>query len=416
MGKIYLILILVFLIGTVLIDTGVDILNIRHANPKLPKEFEDVFSEKKYQKAQAYLKENTLFAITQSIVMVTLTILFILVGGFNQIDLLTRHLSSHSIIQGLIFVGLLGLLGQVIMQPFSIYHTFVIEEKFDFNRTTPKTYILDTAKAIILSIVIGAPLLALILWFFGTFNQSGWWVCWIAVTCFQLILMWAAPAILMPLFNKFEPLEAGALKQAVLTYAQQENVALQGIYTMDGSRRSSKSNAFFTGFGKFKRIVLYDTLIKQHSTDELVAILAHEIGHYKKHHILKMIGISIATTGLMFFVLGLFLNNPGLFSAFKMDHKSVYASLIFFGILFSPIQEVLGIGSHWLSRKHEFEADHFAATTTQNPQALINGLKKLSAENLSNLTPHPLKVILSYSHLPILERLDALKNTQTHVP
>ena len=215
----------------------------------------------------------------------------------------------------------------------------------------------------------------------------------------------------MPLFNKFTPLEEGELKYAIQTYAQSQDFKLKGLFKMDGSRRSSKSNAFFTGFGKYRRIVLFDTLIKNHSVDELVSVLAHEMGHYKKKHILKMMTISILTNGLMFFILSFFINNSGMFAAFRMNNLSIYASLLFFSFLYTPINIILSLAGNVLSRKHEYEADDYAVSTYKKPEAFILALKKLSVDNLSNLTPHPLKVFISYSHPPVLDRIEALKKS-----
>ncbi|HIJ21259.1 MAG TPA: M48 family metallopeptidase, partial [Deltaproteobacteria bacterium] len=232
--------------------------------------------------------------------------------------------------------------------------------------------------------------------------------CWIALTLFQLFLLFIAPVVIMPIFNKFVPLEEGELKTAIREYAEEQGFKMKGIFSMDGSKRSTKSNAFFTGFGRFRRIVLFDTLIEKHSVDELVSILAHEIGHYRKKHIFKSVLISILTTGLMFFILSLFINNKDLFAAFQMQETSIYASLFFFGFLYAPIETVVGILGNILSRRHEYEADAYAIKTTHKPQAMITALKKLSVDNLSNLTPHPLKVFLGYSHPPVLERIRAI--------
>ncbi|MDD4183191.1 MAG: M48 family metallopeptidase, partial [Candidatus Omnitrophica bacterium] len=236
-----------------------------------------------------------------------------------------------------------------------------------------------------------------------------WVYCWIAVTGFQLFLLFIAPVVIMPLFNKYTPLENGELKSAIENYAKEQKFALAGVFKMDASRRSTKSNAFFTGFGKFRRIALFDTLIQKHTVDELVSVLAHEIGHYKKKHFVKGIILSVITTGIMFFILSFFINNQGLFGAFKMQSLSIYASLIFFGFLYSPINLFISIFSNIISRKHEYEADAFAITTYKKPESFIIALKKLTVDNLSNLTPHPLKVFLDYSHPPVLKRIEAIR-------
>lgn len=310
---------------------------------------------------------------------------------------------------GLLFTGALALLSFVAGLPFSIYSTFVIEERFGFNQTSVKTFILDIVKGTLLSVILGGPLLALILWFFMVSGVYGWLYCWVGVVVFSIVLQFLAPVLIMPLFNKFSPLEEGALQEKILKYAEQENFKLKGIFTMDGSKRSTKLNAFFTGFGKFRKIVFYDTLLEKLSESEVLAVLAHEMGHFKLKHIIKMLLASIVQTGIMFYLLSLFIGNSGLSQAFAMEHTSIYASLIFFGFLYSPISLLVGIFFNYISRKNEFEADNYAATTTKAPEFLISGLKKLCQANLSNLTPHPVVVFIQYSHPPVLTRIRNLE-------
>jgi len=298
---------------------------------------------------------------------------------------------------------------QLLAVPFSWYDTFVIEERYGFNKTTPRTFVLDLIKGLALSAAIGAPVFALILWFFGVMGPLAWLLCWGAVVMVQMFLIFVAPYVIMPLFNKFTPLEDGELRQAIENYAHEQKFKIKGIYQMDGSRRSAKSNAYFTGFGRSRRIVLYDTLIKKHTVAELLAVVAHEMGHYKKRHIIRAMLRSVATTGVTFYLLSLFINNRGLFDAFGMEHVSVYASLVFFGFLYTPIGMVISSIEHAISRRHEFEADAYASDTTGETEAMITALKKLSVDNLSNLTPHPLKIFLDYSHPPVLQRIAALR-------
>jgi len=248
-----------------------------------------------------------------------------------------------------------------------------------------------------------------VLWFFQRCGSTAWIYCWLAVTLLQLFLLFIAPVAIMPLFNKFTPLAPGALRAAIETYAAGQRFAMQGVFTMDGSRRSTKSNAFFTGFGKFRRIVLFDTLIQKHTVEELVSVLAHEIGHYRKRHILQMVLFSLANTAIMFFILSRFLGNRELFAAFGMEQVSIYASLVFFGFLYTPINMLVSILGNVVSRRNEYQADAFAATTYEKPQALIDALKKLSVDNLSNLTPHPFAVFVHYSHPPVLQRIEAIR-------
>jgi STE24 endopeptidase len=405
----FLIIILVVLIGTYILGVIEDTLNVRHVRTDLPQEFEGYYDAVKYRKSQQYLRENTRFGIITDSITTPITIAFILFGGFNVVDRFARSFSLGPILTGLIFVGVLLLALQILSIPFSIYSTFVIEEKYGFNKTTPKTFILDILKSWLLIAMIGGLVLTAILWFFEEAGPWAWLYCWVAVTIFQIFLIFIAPVIIMPLFNKFVPLEEGDLKKSIQDYTRSQKFKLKGIFTMDGSKRSTKTNAFFTGFGKLRRIVLYDTLIEKHTDRELVSILAHEMGHYKKKHILKSIVISILSSGLMFYILSMFINNKELFDAFRMEQTSIYASLLFFGFLYSPIQMVLALFGNMLSRRHEYEADEYAVKTYKDPEPMIVALKKLSVDNLSNLTPHPLKVFLSYSHPPILERIRAIR-------
>ena len=405
----FLIIILVILIGDYVLGLVVDSLNVKHLKTDLPEAFSGYYDGEKYRKSQQYLKENTRFDLIIGSITTPAVIIFILLGGFNWVDQWARSLAWGPIATGLVFVAILLFGSQILSLPFSIYSTFVIEEKYGFNKTTPKTFVLDLLKGWLLAVVIGAPVFSAILWFFGQTGTMAWLYCWVALTGIQIFLMFVAPVVIMPIFNKFVPLEEGELKKAIEDYAKKQGFKMKGVFSMDGSKRSTKSNAFFTGFGRFRRIVLFDTLISKHTTEELVSILAHEMGHYKKKHILKSIIISILSTGLMFYILSIFMNNVSLFAAFGMDHVSIYASLLFFGFLYAPIEMILSIFGNMLSRRHEYEADAWAVRTYHRPQSMIAALKKLSVDNLSNLTPHPLKVFLSYSHPPVLERIRAIQ-------
>lgn len=404
----------IIILAAILIDYSLEIvsnrLNLKALSKKLPEEFENVYDEQTYAKSQEYTRVNTRFGFLTSTFDILLLLIFWFAGGFNWLDQWARGFDFGVIGTGLIFIGVLVLAKVILSLPFSIYSTFVIEERFEFNKTTPKTFVMDRIKGLLLSIVIGAPLLAGIIAFFEYGGQWAWVYAWLAVTAFSLVMQYVAPTWIMPLFNKFEPLEDEDLREAIENYANKVDFPLQEIYVMDGSKRSSKSNAFFTGFGKKKRIALFDTLIEKHTNEELVAVLAHEIGHYKKKHIVKNMTISIVHTGIMFALLSVFLNVPALFEAFYMEEMSIYAGLLFFGMLYSPIETILGIAMQKLSRTHEYEADNYAATTIQDPEEMVNVLKKLSKDNLSNLTPHPFYVFLNYSHPPVLNRIAAIRN------
>jgi STE24 endopeptidase len=404
----WLLLILFILFTTYLIDFTVSFLNIKALNPTLPKEFETIYNDQEYKKSQNYTRAGTSLSLVESSISVLLTVLFLLLGGFNYIDIWARSFGFGQILTGLLFTGLLGSLSFAVHLPFSLYSTFIIEERFGFNRTSLKTYILDMIKGGLLAILLGAPLLALILWFFINTGNYGWLYCWFGVVAFSIILQFLAPVLIMPLFNKFSPLEDGPLKDRILGYIKKEHFKLQGIFTMDGSKRSSKLNAFFTGFGKFRKIVFYDTLLNKLNEPEIVAVLAHEMGHYKLKHIVKMLFGSIIQTGIMFYFLSIFLDNTELSRAFFMEETSIYSSLVFFGFLYSPINLLVSMLFNAFSRNNEFAADRYAAGTTGSPEALISSLKKLSQANLSNLTPHPAMVFVHYSHPPVLARIKNL--------
>ncbi len=408
--NIYLVIILSILIGGYFLNLIVEVLNIKAANPKLPSEFVGYYNREKYKKSQEYLRENTIFKLIQSGLITVLFVLAIFTGFFNWIDNFVRSFNLSLIPSGLLFALIIFLMLEVINLPFSIYDNFSLEQRYGFNRMTPKIFVTDKIKGLIIGIILGAMILSFLFWFFDQFRIWGWLFCWLGLTLFELFLLFIWPRFIMPLFNKFEPMEAGELKNKIGGYANSENFKIEGIYRMDASKRSTKSNAFFAGFGKFKKIVLFDTLIENHSSDEIVAILAHEVGHYKKKHIFQMILISFLSNGLMFYILSLLITNGELFKAFRMDQVSIYAGLFFFGFLYIPINSILSVIANFVSRRNEKEADFFAVKSSRLGDQFIKALKKLSVKNLSNLTPHPVKVILAYSHPPILERIRYIRN------
>lgn len=410
--NIYAIIILTTIIAEFILSIVSDLLNLNRLDSTLPKEFEGFYDEEKYAKSQDYTRVNTRFGFLTSSISLVITLVFWFVGGFNFLDTIVRNWQLHFIWTGLLYTGILIFLNSVVSLPFSIYSTFVIEEKFGFNKTTIKTFILDMVKVTALSILIGGPLLAGVLAFFQYAGSLAWLYTWGVVTAVSIFLQFIAPTWIMPLFNKFTPLADGELKEAILAFANKVKYPLAGLFVMDGSKRSSKSNAFFTGFGKNKRIALFDTLVEKHSVSELVAILAHEIGHYKKKHILGGMIISTVHTGVLLFLLSLFLTQKELFDAFYMDNMSIYAGLLFFGMLFSPIDTVLSIFMNIRSRSNEYQADRYAAENTNDPESMILALKKLSVHNLSNLTPHPFAVFLNYSHPPVLQRIETLRKIE----
>ena len=405
----YLIIIILFLVASFFLGFFSDYLNVKNISIELPTEFEGYYDKEKYEKSQNYLKDRTNFSFVNTTFMLIVEILFIICGGFNYVDSIARSFGFGQIVTGLIFISILMILLTFIQLPFSVYDTFVIEEKYSFNTTTVKTFIADMLKSTLLFAIIGLPIIAVILLFFIKFSNFAWLYAAVCAILFELIITFIAPVLIMPLFNKYEPLEEGELKTELENYAKQESFKMKGLYKMDGSKRSTKTNAFFTGFGKFRRIVLFDTLIAKHTKEELVSVLAHEMGHYKKGHINKFMLMSFINTFLMFFILSFFINNQNLFAAFKMEHLSVYASLVFFGFLYIPISMFLSIVQNIISRKYEYEADAYSITTYKHPQEMIKALKKLSVDNLTNLTPHKMKVFLEYSHPPVLDRIKAIR-------
>jgi len=384
------------------------LLNLKYLRSEPSPALEGVYKPEDYRKSQEYVRTNTRFAFVTSTFSLAVLLSFWFAGGFNYLDQIVRSWGFIPILNGLFYIGILLAGYSLLTLPFSIYHTFVIEEKFGFNKTTPRTFLVDRIKGIGLAILLGAPLLAGILALFEYAGYHAWLYCWIAFTGFSLIWQYVVPTWIMPLFNKFTPLEPGELKEAILNYARSVDFPIKNVFVMDGSKRSSKSNAFFTGFGRNKRIALFDTLIKKHTVPELIAVLAHEIGHYKKKHILQGTIINILHAGVLFFVLSIFLDSPGLYDAFYMEQQSIYSGILFFGLLYTPLEMVLSVIMNALSRRNEYEADRFAAETIQHPQHLIEALKKLSAGNLSNLMPHPFYVFLNYSHPPLLQRMRAI--------
>ena len=389
-----------------------NLLNLKALKVELPPALEGIYKAEDYRKSQEYIRATTRFGLVSSSFTLLLLLAFWFSGGFNWFDQVVRAWNFIPLVSGLSYIGILICASGLLALPFSIYGTFVIEERFGFNRTTPRTFFLDLVKGLGLALLLGGLLLAAILALFQYAGTYAWLYCWAAVVMFSLAMQYIAPTWIMPLFNKFTSIESGELKEAILKYTHSVNFPIKNIFVMDGSRRSSKSNAYFTGFGHNKRVSLYDTLIAQHSVPEMVAVLAHEVGHYKKRHIIQGTIINILHTGAVFYLLSLFMHSSGLYQAFYMNQESIYAGLLFFGLLYAPIELVLSVVMQMISRKNEYVADRFAAETIDNPRSLIDALKKLHATNLSNMTPHPFYVFLNYSHPPLLQRVQAIQDME----
>jgi STE24 endopeptidase len=403
-------LILEFVLGTV-----ANLLNLKALRFELPSGLEDVYQLDEYRNSQEYTRAITRFDFISSTFSLIILLSFWFAGGFNYLDQTVRSWGFIPVANGLLSIGILLTAYSLLRLPFTIYTTFVIEERFGFNRTTPRLFLLDQVKGFALAILLGAPLLAIVLVLFEYTGYFAWLYCWGAVTIFSLAMQFVAPAWIMPLFNKFTPIQSGELKEAILNYTRSVDFPVKKVFVIDSSKRSTKSNAFFTGFGQNRRIALFDTLVEKHTVPELVAVLAHEIGHYKKKHVLKGTIIGILHTGVLFFLLSFFLGSAGLYEAFFMEQQSVYSGILFFGLLYTPIETLLSIAIQAVSRKNEYAADQFATETIQEPQRLADALKKLSAVNLSNLTPHPFYILLNYSHPPLAERIRAISRYEAQL-
>ncbi len=404
------VVILIILILKYGLDLVSKILQSQSFDPNIPKEFQGVYDKKKYKKSQKYTKDKIKFSIIVDSFNLLFLLLFWFLGGFYGLNMLVQAWNLPFLLTGLSYVGIIYLLSTIIDIPFNAYFTFVIEEKYGFNKTSVKTFFLDILKNLLISFVLGSIVLSAVFLIFKYVQQFAWIYVWFIVAVFEVFIMFISPKIIAPMFNKFKPLKKGELRKAIFDYAKKINYPLKNIFIMDGSRRSTKSNALFMGFGKNKKIALYDTLLDKQNTDEIVAILGHEMGHYKKKHILIQLLISICNLGLMFYLFSLFLNNFALFNAFGVSEPNIYVGIVIFGFLYTPISYIISVFTNTLFRKFEYQADYFAKKTTGTHKHLVKALKKLSLNNLSNLTPHSLYVFLNYSHPPVLQRIEALKN------
>jgi len=402
------IIIVAILLAEYLISRLLDNLNTQWRGKELPKELIGIYDEDKYKKSQEYGKTNSRFSLISSSFQLVLILLMLFLGGFAWFDEIAQGFSSHFVWSALIFFGILFFLSDIINIPFSVYSTFVIEEKFGFNKTTVKTFILDILKGWLLTIIIGGGILGFIIWLYFQTTDMFWIYAWIGLSGFSIFMTMFYSNLIVPLFNKQTPLEEGELREAISEFGKKAGFKIDNIYVIDGSKRSSKANAYFTGLGKKKRIVLYDTLINDLEVDEIVAVLAHEIGHYKLKHTLVSMILSIIQSGVIFYILSLFIGNKDLSMALGAEKYSFELSLIAFGMLFSPISTVIGLFMNVFSRKNEYQADKFANSYGLG-NSLISSLKKLSLSSLTNLTPHPAYVFAYYSHPTLFQRILAIK-------
>ena len=400
------ILITILLIKFV-IDSVLNHLNARHFNDTLPNDVSDVYEINEYQKSQTYKRTNHNFSKITSLFSLITTLLFFFFNGFSIVDEIARGFSNNIIIITLIFFGIIIIGSDIISIPFSLYKTFVIEEKFGFNKSTKKLFFLDKIKGLLMTIILGGSILSIITWFYEFTGNYFWIYTWLLITTFSVFLNMFYSKLIVPLFNEQTILEEGDLKNEIVKYVNSVGFKANNIYVLNGSKRSTKANAYFSGFGNQKRITLYDTLINDLENNEIVAVLAHEVGHYKRKHILYNLTSSIILTGFALFVLSLFIKTPLLSLALGVSHPSFHIGLIAFGILYSPVSQILGVFMNYMSRKFEYQADNYAKNTF-SASPLISSLKKLSKNSLSNLTPHYLYVFFHFSHPTLLDRIKNL--------
>jgi STE24 endopeptidase len=396
------------LIISFIVDKVLDALNAKHYKDPIPPELSDVYEEEDYLKSQNYKKANDRFSSIASSISLVVTLFFFYLDGFAFVDEWARTFSDNTIIIALLFFGSIMFVSDLLSTPFNYYHTFIIEEKFGFNKTTLKTFLVDKIKGWLISAILGGLLLSTIIWFYEAVGSNFWMYAWGIIAVFVFFINMFYARLIVPLFNKQTPLCDGSLKTKIQDYAQKVGFKLDKIVVIDGSKRSTKANAYFSGFGSEKRVTLFDTLIKDLEEEEIVAVLAHEVGHYKRKHILFNLIISILIMGFTFWLLSLFIGNPILSEALNVASPSFHIGLIAFGILYSPISELTGLIMNFISRIFEYQADNYAKETF-DAAPLISGLKKLNKNSLSNLTPHPAYVFVYYSHPTLLQRYHNMK-------
>lgn len=389
-------------------DRIISHLNAQKFDDPIPEDLKDLYQEQEYKRSQAYKMENYRLSNMAAKYLLFITIAFLMLDGFDMVDRWAREITSNATYITLIFFGIISLGSDILTTPISFYQTFVIEQKYGFNKSSIKTFILDKIKGWILMAILGGGILALFVWFYQIAGDTFWLYAWGIVGVFTLFIHMFYSQLIVPLFNKQSPLEEGSLKTKLQAYASKVGFHLENIFVIDGSKRSTKANAYFSGFGKQKRITLYDTLIEDLEEEEIVAVLAHEVGHYKRKHIIFNIIASIALTGVSLYILSLCISIPELSLAIGVSKSSFHAGLMAFGLLYRPMTVLTSIVMNYFSRKFEYQADNYAKQTYA-AQPLITSLKKLSRTNLSNLTPHPAYVFVNYSHPTLLQRIKNLK-------
>ena len=401
-------LIIIIPIAGFIIERYLEYLNGKMWSDTIPDKLKGICGEEEYRKSQLYDKDNKKLSLWSSSFNLAVILAMIITGGFSFFDHLAREISINLVIVSLVFFGMIGFVSDIINIPFSLYETFVIEKRYGFNTMTIRTFITDHIKSWFIALLVGIPVLGLITWFYYKSGYLFWLYAWGLITLFSVFMNFFYSELIVPFFNKQTPLEAGSLRDKIEEFASKTGFNLKNIYVIDGSKRSTRSNAYFSGFGPKKRIVLYDTLLKEMTEEEIVAVLAHEIGHYKKKHVLLTLLFSFILTGFMLFLFSIVVNHPELSQALGTDKSSFHLGLIVFGILYSPLSLIIGLVSNYVSRRHEFSADKFAKENYK-PEILASALKKLSVRNLSNMFPHRVYVFFHYSHPPLLQRLEKLE-------
>lgn len=407
-SEIIFFIIIVFLCLDFVLERVLEFLNSKHMSPVLPDSLKGIYDEKEYSRFQSYKRENGRLDSWSSGTGFVIMIVFLVLGGFGWYNSWVVSLTDSVVWQTILFVMGLSVASSLLDMPFDYYATFRIEEKYGFNKTTRRVYWLDTVKELFLSLVLGGVLLALVVWFYTWAGTYFWLYAWGAVTLFSVFMAMFYSQLIVPLFNKQTPLQEGSLRDKIQAFAGKVGFKLDNIYVIDGSKRSTKANAYFTGLGPKKRVVLYDTLIDELTEEEIVAVLAHEVGHYKKRHTLRSMVVSVIQMGVLFWLFSLCVNNAALSEALGGDRAYFQLGLVAFAILYSPVNLILGIGMNVWSRSNEYEADAFAARYYEGDY-LVSGLKKISVKSLSNLTPHPLYEYIYYSHPSLLKRIEAIK-------
>lgn len=415
MAHILFFLIIIFVVADFALEQTLSVLNRKMLSPIIPDKLKGIYEEEKYAKQQNYTLTNSRFSDYTRLFTLAIELAMLLLGGFAWVDEWVRGFSQNEIVISLAFFAVLYIGNEILTLPFTIYNTFWIEEKFGFNKTTPKTFVLDLVKSLALSVVLMGGILWLVLWLYQKLGDSFWLATWGALSLFSLVMLLFYSEWIVPLFNKQKPLEEGELRTAIESFCEKAGFSLTNIFVIDGSKRSTKANAYFTGFGKKKRVVLFDTLIEQLNTEEVVAVLAHEVGHYKRKHVISSLIISFVQSFVMLYLLSIFLKYPVSAEILGVSQPSFHIGVVVFGLLYQPVSTVLGLVMNLFYRKNEYQADAFANDYGLG-EALVNGLKKISVHALSNLNPHPAYVFVHYSHPTLLQRMEKIGDLTPALP